>query len=157
MNLANQSKQNAPIGALPICCRLTLKAGLLAIALAIFSMSSIKAEPTTPSQSAPDTNSSSPVLTKAQNIIIPSIELQNATIVEAVALLRDRSKALDTDKTGINIVIKNSTDQDKRMVTLNLVNVSVAEVLQMIAKLGHYNPVYESQFVLLIPSVQATP
>jgi beta-lactamase regulating signal transducer with metallopeptidase domain len=73
---------------------------------------------------------------KAENIIIPKIELREATFEEALDLLRKKAVEFDPDKTGVKIVVKPGAVSDAR-ITISLTNIPLIEALKYVASLAN--------------------
>jgi hypothetical protein len=46
------------------------------------------------------------IVKKVNGIVIPKVEFRNVTVSEAIEFLRQKSRQLDPDGTGVNIVLK---------------------------------------------------
>ena len=64
--------------------------------------------------------------TKASTIILPKLGFRDATIAEGAAFLRSQSQKLDPTGTGVPIILHLTSPGETR-VTLDLVNVSIAD------------------------------
>lgn len=73
---------------------------------------------------------------KANEIILPQLDLSLASVSEAVTFIRKRAVELDPEKKGINIVVNGDGE---RSVTLSLYEVPVIEALEYVAKLGGFD------------------
>ena len=71
--------------------------------------------------------------TKASKIIIPKIEFRQATVVEGLDFLRQRSLQLDPDKSGVVIILVASDKAKGTKFDLSLTNVSVADAVKYVA------------------------
>lgn len=85
-------------------------------------------------------NGSSFLANKLEKIILPSVELKDATLEEAVQLLRVQSRQHDTTTDnaklqGVPILLRKS-DRAEPKLTLSLTNVPLKQVLESIAKLA---------------------
>jgi len=119
------------------------------------------------------------MIAKLNQIIVPSVNFQDATIQDAMSFLRQKSRELgatDQDGQGINIVLKlpaNSTpapmagesslDQPAATaaafndrITLNLTNVPLYEVLRYIATLAGLKVKVEPFAVSMVPLTEVT-
>lgn len=74
--------------------------------------------------------------TKAEKIIIPRMELRDAKLEEALDFLRVKSKELDPDKQGVNIILANPTPARDARITLSLINVPLTEALRYVTELA---------------------
>ena len=87
------------------------------------------------------------VATRANKIILPSVEFRDATLVEAIEFIRAKSREHDPDKKGVNILLKGDGDTVK--ITLSLIDVPVPEALHYCAELSSYKlSADENSFVL---------
>ncbi|WP_395752373.1 M56 family metallopeptidase [Prosthecobacter sp.] len=77
----------------------------------------------------------SPLEAKAAAIIIPQVHFQNATGAEAVEFLRLRSRELDPDKKGLNILFRAEDMPANASISLDLRDVPVSEALRYTADL----------------------
>ncbi len=89
------------------------------------------------------------MLEKAQKIIIPQVELSGASIEEALDFLRAKSRELDPDKQGINIIVKDGGVPADKRITLSLRDVPLPEALHYLAELSHMVAVYEPYAVVV--------
>jgi len=78
----------------------------------------------------------SPALTKAEKIIIPKIEMREATLGEAVEFLRKKAVEFDPDKTGIKISVKPGLEANDMRITLSLTNIPLIEAAKYITGLA---------------------
>jgi len=79
-------------------------------------------------------DSKSAAVISAEKIILPSVEFRDATLAEAITFIRIKSRNLDPDKKGINILLKG--DGGIAKITLSLNNVPVSEALRYCAELA---------------------
>lgn len=77
----------------------------------------------------------STAMEKAEKIILPKIEFVDATVKEAVDFFIAKSRALDPDKTGVNIVLK-LPEGDTTKLSLSLEDVPLSEALKYLAGLA---------------------
>lgn len=103
-----------------------------------------KAEPKT----AP---ASGPAYDKASRIIIPKIELRDATVNEAVHFLNRKAAEIGEGLPGINVVLKPKPGAESR-ISLSLTNVPLTDVLRYIAELAGLEMKAEPQALVLQPS-----
>ncbi len=87
----------------------------------------------------------------ATSIIIPKLEFREATIEEAVAFLRKKSRELSPDKREINLVLNLPSGSDMR-ITLSLSNIPLTEALKYVAALSDLEIDSEPQAIVLRPS-----
>ncbi len=91
------------------------------------------------------------LLGKARTIIIPKIEFKGATLPEAVAFLRAKSRDLDPEKQGINIIVKDNEAPVNAQITLDLRDVPLWEAVRYVAELSGMEPNYEAFSVVMRP------
>jgi len=68
-------------------------------------------------------------------IILPTVQFQDATLTEAVEFLRIKSRELDPEKKGLNILVKPGGDP-KAAITMQFSNVPASEALRYVAELA---------------------
>jgi beta-lactamase regulating signal transducer with metallopeptidase domain len=79
----------------------------------------------------------SPAEVQANKIIFPKVQFQDATLTEAVEFLRIKSRELDPEKKGLNILVKPGGDPKAR-ITIQLKDVPAYEALRYCAEIaGH--------------------
>ena len=88
---------------------------------------------------------------KAKAIILPKIDLRDATLSEAVDFLRVKSKELDPEKKGVNLVLIPSAKGEAPKITLNLVNVPLIEVIKYVTNLTNYGILIEDGAITIRP------
>lgn len=125
--------------------------GLAAITLFASASAQLKAEskqpiPEPPGKSEPE----SAAAAKARKIIIPKMHFVEATLDEGLEFLRIKSRDLDPEKTGVNLVLCTtpSSGAPKRL-SLALTDIPVYNGLKAIADLEGYE-VKESQDALIL-------
>jgi general secretion pathway protein D len=74
------------------------------------------------------------LLGKLKSWIIPTVDLQGATLDEVVEFLRIRSRELDPKGKGISFVVRVPADLAAKPVTLNLAQVPLIEVLRYVTE-----------------------
>jgi hypothetical protein len=84
-----------------------------------------------------------PIEKKLNEIIIPKVDFENATVTEAIRILNQKSVEMDTKepdpaKRGITIVSSIKEDNGAR-ITLNLSNVPIVEALRYVCQLTNLN------------------
>ena len=84
-------------------------------------------------------------------IIIPSIEFRDATLVECLDFIRVKVRELDSDKQGVNIVLKPG-GATKANITLSLKDVPVAEALHFCAELASHKLTADAQSFFITPA-----
>ena len=101
--------------------------------------------------SAPTGN---PLEAKLKAIILPNVAFTNATLDEAVAFLRIKSRDLDTssvDPKGVNILVRPS-DKPSPTITLDLRDVPLGQALRYVAELSGLEMRIEPFAVILAPA-----
>ena len=88
--------------------------------------------------------------TAPSNIIIPGVEFRDATLTECIDFMRLKSRDLDPDKKGVNIIVKPGGDASAR-ITLSLKNVPLLEVLRYCAELANHKLTFDAQSYFLTP------
>ncbi|MCX6839637.1 MAG: hypothetical protein NTX35_17775 [Verrucomicrobia bacterium] len=89
-----------------------------------------------------------PAEVQANKIILPKVQFQDATLTEAVEFLRVKSRELDPEKKGLNILIKPGGNPNNR-ITMQLKDVPAYEALRYCAEIaGHQLSVGENAFIL---------
>jgi len=86
----------------------------------------------------------------ASKIIFPSIEFRDATLTECIDFIRIKSRELDPDKKGVNIILKPGGDASAR-ITLSLKNVPLSEALRYCAELSNHKLTSDAQSYFLTP------
>jgi hypothetical protein len=69
---------------------------------------------------------------KLDEIIIPEVNVHDASVIDVVEFLRGQSQTLSRDKTAINFVWQAPEDAKAAKVTLNLRNIPLADVLKYV-------------------------
>ncbi|MEO6740995.1 MAG: M56 family metallopeptidase [Chthoniobacteraceae bacterium] len=88
---------------------------------------------------------------KAGAIIFPKIDLRDATLSETMDFLREKSKELDPDRKGVNLILKpGAVGQDPR-ITLSLTNIPLSEALRYFAQLAGFEIVADDHAITLHP------
>lgn len=90
------------------------------------------------------------------HIILPSVEFRDASLAECIDFIRARTRELDPEKKGVNIIVKPGGDEQLRF-SLNLKDVPVEEALRYCAELSHHKLNTDGRSYLLTPmSAQAS-
>ncbi len=90
----------------------------------------------------------SPAEVQANKIILPKVQFQEATLTEAVEFLRVKSRELDPEKKGMNILVKPGGNPNDR-ITMQLKDVPAYEALRYCAEIaGHQLSASENAFIL---------
>lgn len=96
-----------------------------------------------------DDGTSGQIGRKLDRIIIPRVNFRDALVESALDFLRDETRRLDPEKKGVNIVPNIPDDIKKRKITLDLVDVSAADLLRYIAEVGGFRYRIERSAVLI--------
>lgn len=84
----------------------------------------------------------------AAAIILPTVQFQDATLTEAIEFLRIKSRELDPEKKGLNILVKPGGDP-KAKITMALKDVPAYEALRYVGEIaGHKLKVEGDVFVI---------
>ena len=86
----------------------------------------------------------------ASPIILPQVEFRDATLDEAIAFIRAKSRDVDPDKKGVNILVKPGGKDAK--LSLSLKQVPVNEALRYIAELANHQLTLEGNAFILTPA-----
>ncbi|HEV7405373.1 MAG TPA: M56 family metallopeptidase [Chthoniobacteraceae bacterium] len=78
----------------------------------------------------------SAALERAQRLVIPKLEFNEAGLEECLEYLRQRALALDAEKKGVNIVLQPNQASTAARLTLSLTNVPLSEALKYVATLA---------------------
>ncbi len=90
-----------------------------------------------------------PVTTRADKIILPSVDFRDATLVEAIEFIRIKSRDLDSAQKGVNILLKG--DGGTAKITLSLKNVPVSKALRYCAELAAHKLSADENTIVLTP------
>ena len=96
------------------------------------------------------------IRTKAEQIIIPKIDLRDATLAEALLFLRVKAKELDPEKEGINFVVEDSPPGDPR-ITMTLRDVPLKEALHYVTELAGMKFRFDGNAVTIVSVKVADP
>ncbi len=80
----------------------------------------------------------SPLMKKLNTLILPSIELNETPLEDAIAFISQRSVELDSQTTnveekGVNFVMKGPPKSETHLVSLTMKSVSIAQIIKIIA------------------------
>ncbi|MBE2282076.1 MAG: hypothetical protein IAE77_01295 [Prosthecobacter sp.] len=98
---------------------------------------------------APPAATPPPVLGNADQIIFPVVQFREASIAAAVEYFRVKSRDLDPEKKGVNIVVNPGGTDAK--VAIDLRNIPLPYALAYVAELGGYQLSEDGQSYLLTP------
>jgi hypothetical protein len=94
---------------------------------------------------------------KMNNIIIPKVQFQGATIGEALEYLRTKSREMDTSSgppgvKGVNIILRSGTNEPlPPVISLDLKDVPLSEALRYVTELAGMKFKVEDDAVLVVP------
>lgn len=99
-----------------------------------------------------------PVLAKAEKIIIPKLEMREATFDEALQLLRKKAVEFDPDKKGVKIVVKPGfvPNPDVR-ITVSLTNIPLIEAMKYVTGLADVGFVATADALMVQPASGPAP
>lgn len=110
-----------------------------------------------------DTRGTSLINRKLDEINIPRIDFQDATIREAVDFIKQRAAALDTteqdpSRKGLNIVLKLSADapEANSRITLALTDIPLRAAIDYVAKAANLKLKIEPYAVAIVPQSEST-
>jgi hypothetical protein len=100
----------------------------------------------------------SPALAKAREIIIPKIEVRDATFAEALELLRKKAVEFDPDKKGVTIAVKPGfvPNPDAR-ISLSLTNIPLIEAVKYVTSLADVGFVATPDALMVRPASGPVP
>ena len=111
----------------------------------------IALEPKPPDE-PPGKTSTAAITHKLESIVFPKINFTDATVREAVEWLATKSKDLDADGQGVNIVLKLGDEElNKTRITLTLNNVPLIEVIKYVTNLANLKYKVEPFAVTIVP------
>ena len=85
---------------------------------------------------APPVYRASPAAQKAATLILPRVEFLDATLPATLDYLVNRSRALDPEKLGVNVVLDVPPEQRETRITLSLRDAPLREALRYAAQLA---------------------
>lgn len=97
----------------------------------------------------------SPLQTRMNEIILPSVEFRNATLREAVDFLSAKSRELDPSGRGVSIVLDSSLNHDSGSVSLSLQDVPFSEALRYVCELSQCRFKVGAHEVLVVPLTES--
>ena len=83
-------------------------------------------------------------------IILPTVQFQDATLTEAIEFLRVKSRELDPEKKGLNILVKPGGDP-KAKITMALKDVPAYEALRYVAEIAGHKLTVEGDVFVITP------
>ncbi len=84
-------------------------------------------------------------------VTLPEVELQRATLTDALELLREASREVDPDGGGINVVIPPESEDIARPITLSLRNISGPELFRLIVDMAGLRSQVRGNLIWLVP------
>ena len=106
---------------------------------------------------AADSPESKPAMAPpSSKIIFPSLEFRDATLAECIDFIRIKSRELDPDKKGVNIILKPGGNDSTR-ITLSLKNAPLPESLRYCAELSNHKLTFDAQSYFVTPASLAAP
>ncbi|OYW77272.1 MAG: hypothetical protein B7Z37_05065 [Verrucomicrobia bacterium 12-59-8] len=108
-------------------------------------------EPTIPGSEADSQKPKPAVEIPADKIILPSVEFRDSTLADCLDFIRLKSRELDPDKKGVNIILKPG-GVEKAHIFLSLKYVPVSEALMECAELSKHQLTTDGQSFILTPS-----
>ena len=91
---------------------------------------------------------------KAETIILPRLDLREASLEEGIDFLRVKAKQLDPDKQGVNLVLQPALGGKRPMITISLANIPLTEALRYVANLADYEVVASDTAILFKPTAR---
>jgi len=100
-------------------------------------------------------------LGKLRTIKLPTLQLKDATIGEAVELLRTKSRDLDASESdasrkGVNLILKSDDPPSTARITLDLKDVPMEEALGYVTELAGMKYKVEPQGIEIVPVTEST-
>jgi hypothetical protein len=113
-----------------------------------------KASPQSPAPAPVDLDARARLMQKMDEIIIPTVHFENATLDQALEFLRKKSRELDkssapTGNKGVNIILREPKLPHESRITLDLKNVPFSEAFRYVAELGDMVYRVDAQGVIL--------
>jgi hypothetical protein len=84
-------------------------------------------------------------------VILPEVNLNRATIEEAIEILREASREVDPDGGGINVVIPPDAKDIARPITLSLRNISGPDLYRLIVDMSGLRSQIRGNLIWLVP------
>lgn len=84
-------------------------------------------------------------------VTLPEVNLNRATVEEAIEILRKASREVDPAGGGINIVIPPAAEDAARPITLSLRNISGPDLYRLIVDMAGLNSQIRGNLVWLVP------
>ncbi len=93
---------------------------------------------------------------KAAAVRLPNVSFRQATLNDAVKFFRIKTRDLDPEKKGFNIVIKPGGDPNAQAITAELKNIPAWQALRYCAQLAGYTLSFDGAVAVLTPFTAAT-
>ena len=93
---------------------------------------------------------------RMKNIRFPVVRFSGVSIVEAVEFLRMKSKDLDPEHIGVNIILKGGEGQTGSQISLDLKDVPMQEALRYVTELAGMKFKVEPYAVVVVPITETT-
>ncbi len=93
-------------------------------------------------------------LRKAAAIVFPKIDLNAATLSQTIDFLREKSKDLDPEKRGVNLILMPAAEGKDPRITLSLANIPLTEALRYIAGLAGLEVAADDHAITLRPAAK---
>ncbi|WP_395741084.1 M56 family metallopeptidase [Prosthecobacter sp.] len=103
-------------------------------------------------RAAPDATAENPLKTKANKLIIASMNLKGASLEQAVAFVRQQATELDPEHKGLNIVIEDPEFEKDVEITLDLITIPISEALYYVGELSNRKVRYEASAIFVGPA-----
>jgi beta-lactamase regulating signal transducer with metallopeptidase domain len=89
---------------------------------------------------------------KAAAVRLPNVSFRQATLNDAVKFFRIKTRDLDPEKKGFNIVIKPGGDPNAQAITAELKNIPAWEALRYCAQIANHTLSHEGDVAVLTPN-----
>ncbi|HEY8966963.1 MAG TPA: hypothetical protein VIM58_10990, partial [Candidatus Methylacidiphilales bacterium] len=93
---------------------------------------------------------------KLKSIVIPQLELSDATLQNAVDFLNDKVRQIDPEHTGVNFISRPEALRQAKPITLSLRNIPLGEAIRYIAQNGQVKFKVDQAAVFFIPLTETT-
>lgn len=102
-------------------------------------------------------DTSSTLRRKLERIVIPRVNFKDALVEGALDFLRDETRRLDSEKKGVNVVPNLPDEIKKRKITLDLVDVTAADLLKYLSEVGGFRYRIDRSAVMIYSDESAKP
>lgn len=100
---------------------------------------------------------SAPLRRKLDSILIPRVNFKDALVESALDFLRDETRRLDPAQRGVSFVVNLPEHIRQRRVTLDLIDIPAADLLEYLAELGGFRYRVERSAVVVFATETARP